>query len=663
VSTADEISVYSRHFDCSELAFRHLIQRLRNRYPRGWTSANGTKLAFEVGKEDPVLSLPTRVIVLISGRRPEKGRASLSINEEEDGVVVEIRDGSKYCLTRSDEIMTEQSIGSSLDEFLDLVAEEVANPIAPLEPGLDPDSPYISLVDETIHIEAFEGDRQDFHRLMVRLRNRHPQGWTSPSGERVAFGKVGGDPTFPWFQYWVELPASVDRSVRPKPCAVVHVQNSFEGKVTVAFRDSFDAPECTYGAYPLGRVFEEFCEFVVTELRSPVVPLQASAQLDRSDYSLYKYDRIIHREAIAEEFPYCKEVFLGILRGCAKDWPFSDEIDFGLGTVNLGLSSFLDKYWLEPKSPLGDDGDCSACIVVERSRKGNILNFLDGIDPRRPDEEKVEPIGLLFERFCAFVVKVITSDLYLSYYQPVMRHVKGKNPLSQTSLFRGDVKDFRRFVNSFICDNPHGWLASDGTRLQLNRGPCSIGKDGQLAYCCVETAAVRAGHQTGHYATLKAEEKDGQTLVTFRDAHRWRQGSASAEAPEPLGNVLEDFRKCVVEEMQAFHFGGPNRSGPDADQGSGEWPLSDRSADGKFVDGEKKHTGGVDDFEYPWEAVEDVGNDRAMVRMLHQGIPYAEMGRRLGITAKRVNNRLSELRRDYPEWIVPYRRQPRDKDG
>jgi len=57
--------------------------------------------------------------------------------------------------------------------------------------------------------------------------------------------------------------------------------------------------------------------------------------------------------------------------------------------------------------------------------------------------------------------------------------------------------------------------------------------------------------------------------------------------------------------------------------------------------------------EKPWEKIPDHKWDRLAVKYWNKGWTCKEIGEKLGVSSKRVMNRLSELRKNHPEEIVP----------
>lgn len=56
----------------------------------------------------------------------------------------------------------------------------------------------------------------------------------------------------------------------------------------------------------------------------------------------------------------------------------------------------------------------------------------------------------------------------------------------------------------------------------------------------------------------------------------------------------------------------------------------------------------------PWEQIPDKAWDREALRLFYEGLSTPDISKRLNITSSRISNRLTELRKDYPE-IVPTR--------
>lgn len=81
---------------------------------------------------------------------------------------------------------------------------------------------------------------------------------------------------------------------------------------------------------------------------------------------------------------------------------------------------------------------------------------------------------------------------------------------------------------------------------------------------------------------------------------------------------------------------------------------------------EPKHTKSADKVDVIqkgtplWEQIPDKDWDRQAVQLLHKGYSDPDIGKRLSISSKRVTNRLSELRRLFPEQ-VPTRKELRQR--
>ena len=58
----------------------------------------------------------------------------------------------------------------------------------------------------------------------------------------------------------------------------------------------------------------------------------------------------------------------------------------------------------------------------------------------------------------------------------------------------------------------------------------------------------------------------------------------------------------------------------------------------------------------PWEKVPDKGYDRKMLELWHIGFSAREIGKKVDRSEHTIRNRLSELRQDHGEKIVPRRR-------
>lgn len=61
-----------------------------------------------------------------------------------------------------------------------------------------------------------------------------------------------------------------------------------------------------------------------------------------------------------------------------------------------------------------------------------------------------------------------------------------------------------------------------------------------------------------------------------------------------------------------------------------------------------------------WEQIPDLGWDQNALRMYIQGFPLEEVAKAVGVKARRVRNRITELRNEHGE-IVPYRKPRRKK--
>lgn len=76
-------------------------------------------------------------------------------------------------------------------------------------------------------------------------------------------------------------------------------------------------------------------------------------------------------------------------------------------------------------------------------------------------------------------------------------------------------------------------------------------------------------------------------------------------------------------------------------------PAIEESGQGKLV------TVDVD-----WiQGVRDVGNDREIIRLWREGNPTKEIGLRVNRKSSTITKKISELRKEYREKIVPYRRK------
>jgi len=90
-------------------------------------------------------------------------------------------------------------------------------------------------------------------------------------------------------------------------------------------------------------------------------------------------------------------------------------------------------------------------------------------------------------------------------------------------------------------------------------------------------------------------------------------------------------------------------------------PLAETQPDSGAVRAEATEQQDID----PWTKISDHGWDRLAVQLLHEGYTSPEIARKTGkeITAKTVDNRLSQLRALYGTEIVPYRKQGPQKLG
>lgn len=59
----------------------------------------------------------------------------------------------------------------------------------------------------------------------------------------------------------------------------------------------------------------------------------------------------------------------------------------------------------------------------------------------------------------------------------------------------------------------------------------------------------------------------------------------------------------------------------------------------------------------PWESIPDILNDRKIVFLWHKNLTYRQVAGQLRMNPKTVRNRISTLRKQYTERMVPYRRE------
>jgi hypothetical protein len=207
------------------------------------------------------------------------------------------------------------------------------------------------------------------------------------------------------------------------------------------------------------------------------------------------------------------------------------------------------------------------------------MNFLDGFDPRIQELRNVKPIGLPFEEFSAFLVREARSrpdDLYRKCLQAPPSEPYPR--LERTALYRGDIEDFRRIMDSLMGTDPDGWPASDGTRLQLRNRPETADRYRCQASYSVEVVANEERQLARRCATVKADEGEGMTFVTFRDCHCWQSSVGEAEQLKPIGRPFEELRAAILGETGSSQ-PAPTEQGADRDEAEQDETLGSASRD------------------------------------------------------------------------------------
>jgi len=59
----------------------------------------------------------------------------------------------------------------------------------------------------------------------------------------------------------------------------------------------------------------------------------------------------------------------------------------------------------------------------------------------------------------------------------------------------------------------------------------------------------------------------------------------------------------------------------------------------------------------PWKRIPDIGNNRMILKLWHEGYTAGEIAHRVNKSEKTIRNRLSDWRRDYGDGVVPRRRK------
>jgi hypothetical protein len=57
-----------------------------------------------------------------------------------------------------------------------------------------------------------------------------------------------------------------------------------------------------------------------------------------------------------------------------------------------------------------------------------------------------------------------------------------------------------------------------------------------------------------------------------------------------------------------------------------------------------------------WMNIPDIGANRDIVRLWHQGLTCAQIAARVGLNEKTILNRINQLRKEYGVQIIPYRK-------
>jgi hypothetical protein len=57
-----------------------------------------------------------------------------------------------------------------------------------------------------------------------------------------------------------------------------------------------------------------------------------------------------------------------------------------------------------------------------------------------------------------------------------------------------------------------------------------------------------------------------------------------------------------------------------------------------------------------WMSISDIGANRDIVRLWHQGLTCAQIAVRVGLNEKTILNRINQLRKKYGVQIIPYRK-------
>lgn len=144
---------------------------------------------------------------------------------------------------------------------------------------------------------------------------------------------------------------------------------------------------------------------------------------------------------------------------------------------------------------------------------------------------------------------------------------------------------------------------------------------------------------------------------------------ATVQPPESLSSneayPIAPIHTITPLIPQSAQCGASDLVEPNTDDASNERSENREKSSAPIADETEKvpatESKGQREREKPWELIPDHNWDRMAVKLLHEGNTNWKIGHRIGISEKRVANRLSELRGDYPK-LVPTRNQLRERE-
>jgi hypothetical protein len=121
----------------------------------------------------------------------------------------------------------------------------------------------------------------------------------------------------------------------------------------------------------------------------------------------------------------------------------------------------------------------------------------------------------------------------------------------------------------------------------------------------------------------------------------------------PIPDLFWQWAEYLTEEMSRQGFLPLERANE-------QISTSEKPSDNNYTGDEKKAR--TDKEQLPWECIDDKNQDRKIVQLYCQGDSINDIAKKVSLSPKSVNNRLSELRRLYNvnRAIIPRRRGKRE---